>query len=171
MHPEELGETRTLTAEQVTALTPEQRRARAKALESDPNFPWADWVLQKSLPARRASEARSRRNILRNRALLSRLRRDGYWFDTEHRLQAPVTRLPRPRQGAASRAPRSRRTRTRTASAAGRDGPLDGSEGEPPPLAHLRGFLPASVRMVRHIGPCTACRWDELVGEIGWETA
>lgn len=171
MHPEELGETRTLTAEQVTALTPEQRRARANALEFDPKFPWADWVLMESLPAGREREARSRRNILRNRALLSRLRREGYWFDTEHRLQAPATSFPRPRQGAASRAPRSRRTRTRTASAAGRDGPLDGSEGEPPPLAHLRGFLPASVRMVRHIGPCTACRWDELVGEIGWEPA
>ena len=45
MHPEELGETRALTAEQVTALTPEQRRARANALEFDPKFPWADWVL------------------------------------------------------------------------------------------------------------------------------
>ena len=30
MHPEELGETRALTAEQVTALTPEQRARASK---------------------------------------------------------------------------------------------------------------------------------------------
>jgi hypothetical protein len=36
--------------EQVTALRPEQRRARANALEFDPKFPWADWVLMDLSP-------------------------------------------------------------------------------------------------------------------------
>jgi hypothetical protein len=60
------------------------------------------------------------------------------------------------------RAPRSRRTaprsrRTRTARAA-RAGPLADGEPEPAPVARLRGFAPASLRMVRHIERCLGAR-------------
>ena len=60
------------------------------------------------------------------------------------RASEPRFRPVRPR----SRTPRSRRTRTARAT---RAGPLADSDGDPPPVAHLRGFIPAPVRMVRHI--------------------
>jgi hypothetical protein len=55
-------------------------------------------------------------------------------------------RKPERRQSISARAPRTRRTRT----AASRRGPPS-SESDLPPLAHLRGFLPASIRMVQHL--------------------
>lgn len=56
---------------------------------------------------------------------------------------APAVRMPR-----AARPRRRRRQVSRTTSSRGDPDP----EPEQPPVAHLRGFGPASERMVRHIG-------------------
>ena len=122
MHPQELTAPDlrahlALTLAEVEALTPEERRIRAANLGYDPDAcDWANWVLMQSLPERRKREAKIRRDMLHAEGRLSRLRRDGYWFDAEHRLQAPEPSFPRSRQGVFSRAPRSRRARVATRS-------------------------------------------------------
>jgi hypothetical protein len=120
---------RSLTLAEAEALTLEQRRVRAANLGYDPDScDWVNWVLMESLPTRQRREARMRRNMLHVEGRLSRLRREGYSFDEQHRLVAPV-RPPAARVIATGRTPRSRRTRRGSAS---RDGPSSSSDGEPP---------------------------------------
>jgi hypothetical protein len=101
--------------------------------------PRADWLLAKGPKRHAADMERMRRTMLSNRARLAQLRRDGYWFDEEYRLQAPIASAPTGRILVASRAPRSRSAR-RTSSTRGDPDPSD--EPEPPleavPLARLR---------------------------------
>jgi hypothetical protein len=93
----------------------------------------ADWLLAKGPERYAADMERMRRTMLSNRARLAQLRRDGYWFDEEHRLQGPIASAPTGRILVASRAPRSRSAR-RTSSARGDPDP------EPEPdLAPLPG--------------------------------
>ena len=93
-----------------------------------------DWILAIGPEREKASARRSRRNILKNSARLAQLRRDGYWFDAEHRLQAPIASAPTGRVLVASRAPRSRSAR-RTSS----------SRGDPDPEPDLpRQVVPPS---------------------------
>jgi hypothetical protein len=81
------------------------------------------------------------------RALVACARRDPATRRLALRVRAENYKTPRPSRSRA-RASRARRTRrTRTARAT-RAGPSDEPD---PPLARLRGFLPASIRMVRHI--------------------
>jgi hypothetical protein len=99
-----------------------------------------------------AWESRQRRNmqnLLRNRARLAQWKREGYSFDAEHRLVAPaLTRIRKPVVRAPER-PREQKARTRSTSSS-RDGPSEPSD-EPPLVVPLRGFRPASVRMVQHL--------------------
>ena len=80
---------------------------------------------------------RNMRNLLRDKAKLARWKRDGYWFDAERRLRAPVHVENAPRRSATtSRArPQGRRATARAAAASGDDGPLPPADDEPPGLA------------------------------------
>jgi hypothetical protein len=87
--------------------------------------PKADWLLAKGPERDAADMARVRRTMLANRARLAQLRRDGYWFDEEHRLQAPVAAAPTGRVQVAARAPRRnvRRARARARAPGSKDPP------------------------------------------------
>lgn len=91
----------------------------------------ADWLLRMGPEAWEANQRAVRRNMLKNKARMERLRRQGYWFDEERRLQAPVT--PRAEAPAAV-VSRPREHRSRGSQRSGPRGDPSPSEPEPPPL-------------------------------------
>jgi hypothetical protein len=123
-----------------------------------------DWILAIGPEREKASARRSRQNIFKNRARVAQLRRDGYWFDEEHRLQAPLESAPTGRVLVAPRAPRSRRTRRTSSSARGDPDPSDEPDPdlEAVPLSRFRLDVrrwlegAARARTGRRCEPCLA---------------
>jgi hypothetical protein len=95
----------------------------------------ADWLLLMGPEAWEERQRANRQSMLKRRAWLQQLRRDGYWFDEEHRLQAPVAAAPTGRVQVAARAPR-RRTVRRSQPSSARGDPNPEPE---PPLVSLPG--------------------------------
>jgi hypothetical protein len=146
-------------------LTPAQKRWQAVEEKLRKNLAAQATMRTDAMPAAwQLKEIRSGRweqrqrqnmqNLLRNRARLWRLRRDGYSFDAEHRLVAPRA-LPRP-----SVRPRERRPQSRVARRAVAHSPprRDDDEDPEPPVAPRdsrpwSGLEVCSVRMVASAAP------------------
>jgi hypothetical protein len=109
-----------------------------------------DWLLAMGPKAWEAQQRKNLQAMLRSQARLAQLRRDGYWFDDQHRLQAPL-QDPGRRIQAAVRAPRRRTVRRTVARTACGD---PDSEPEQPLLA----ALPSSARIALEVA------WLEVLG-------
>jgi hypothetical protein len=90
-----------------------------------------DWLLAMGPRAWEAQQRKNMEQMLRSRARLAQLRRDGYWFDDQHRLRAPL-QVPGRRVQVAARAPRRRTVRRTVARTACGD---PDSEPDPPDVA------------------------------------
>jgi hypothetical protein len=111
----------------------------------------ADWLLRLGPDGWEARCKANRRNMRISRARLALLRRDGYWFDEERRLQAPTTPpAPAGRANAhQGRSPRPSRRRRSRAARTSRGDPDPSQSPEPlvrPPLtAALRVWLKTEI--------------------------
>jgi hypothetical protein len=87
------------------------------------------------------------RDMSRDRAKMTQWKREGYTFDEDRRLVAPALTRIAPSRGT-SRENRPQGRRVARSGSNSRDGPSD--ESDLPPVAPLRGFTAASIRMVQH---------------------
>lgn len=123
-------------------LTPEQREQREELIREREEWAYwpdgtlkADWLLVMGPEKDEAQQRRLRQQLLQNRARLEQLRRDGYWFDEDHRLQAPIGVATPGRVQVAARSPRRRSIRSSSAKARAPD------EGDPTGPPDLRPAL------------------------------
>jgi hypothetical protein len=124
------------------ALTPAQKRWKAHELAWRKNLAAAAQTRAEAMPAtwliasirsgeKERRDQRSMQNLLRDRARLAQWRREGYSFDSEHRLVAPQRPTGgRPRHEGRESRPSRRRSGTRASPS--------GDEGEPPPSQRAR---------------------------------
>ena len=111
----------------------------------------ADWLIEEIRSGEWARrQQRNSLNMVRNRARLARWKREGYWFDLEHRLRAPLicAHDSARRPATTSQQRPQRRTVARTAGSRG-DPHESGDDDE---ISRTwRGLEAASVRMFGHI--------------------
>jgi hypothetical protein len=133
-------------------LTPAEFEAELRANLAAQGEEPADWLIAEIRSGRwKQRQRQNMRNLQHVQARLTRLKREGYTFDAEHRLVAPaLTRIQAPLCRGPSRERRPQTRRVRRTVAASRDGPHL-PDDEPPLASSWRGLVAASVRLSAHV--------------------